>query len=239
MTSPPRISRSLSLLCVLLGSFALAACQSSPSQPPEPPPEPPPQTQPAPEATAAETQPAAATEESGASPGQGTPASPAQPEPVGTTADERIQALERELQASYQEHDAMLGEHQANTRAEAAAIAAQRGPETRVEEPDQGGLYEALPGFGPAPAPADTSEGAVTATETASGSEVGGQATSPSVATGGQPGGGRVPADIPDGRDDDIVARQLREAAQMETDPALREKLWDEYRKYKNQQATP
>jgi hypothetical protein len=48
---------------------------------------------------------------------------------------------------------------------------------------------------------------------------------------GGGPGG--VPADIPDGRDDDIVARQLREAAMKETDPELRERLWDEYRKYK------
>lgn len=33
--------------------------------------------------------------------------------------------------------------------------------------------------------------------------------------------------------DDDIVARQLREAAERETDPVLQEKLWDEYRKYK------
>ncbi len=33
--------------------------------------------------------------------------------------------------------------------------------------------------------------------------------------------------------DDDIVARQLREAAEKETDPALQEKLWQEYRKYK------
>ena len=43
----------------------------------------------------------------------------------------------------------------------------------------------------------------------------------------------RVPADIPDGRDDDIVARQLREAAMNEEDPELRERLWDEYRRYK------
>jgi len=43
------------------------------------------------------------------------------------------------------------------------------------------------------------------------------------------------PADIPDGNDDDVVARQIREAAMRETDPELREKLWDEYRKYKNQ----
>lgn len=32
---------------------------------------------------------------------------------------------------------------------------------------------------------------------------------------------------------DDIVARQLREAAEREADPALREKLWAEYRKYR------
>jgi len=47
------------------------------------------------------------------------------------------------------------------------------------------------------------------------------------------PGTVDVPDDIPPARDDDIIARQLREAAQQETDPELREKLWDEYRKYK------
>jgi hypothetical protein len=43
-----------------------------------------------------------------------------------------------------------------------------------------------------------------------------------------------IPPDIPDAHDDDIVARQLREAAENEKDPALREKLWEEYRKYKS-----
>jgi hypothetical protein len=43
------------------------------------------------------------------------------------------------------------------------------------------------------------------------------------------------PADIPSGHDDDVVARQIREAAMREADPKLREKLWQEYRKYKNQ----
>ena len=33
--------------------------------------------------------------------------------------------------------------------------------------------------------------------------------------------------------DDDIVARQLREAAEKETDPELKEKLWKEYEDYK------
>jgi hypothetical protein len=42
-----------------------------------------------------------------------------------------------------------------------------------------------------------------------------------------------APDDIPLGDDDDVVARQLREAAMREPDPQLREKLWNEYRKYK------
>jgi len=37
----------------------------------------------------------------------------------------------------------------------------------------------------------------------------------------------------PGDQDDDIVARQLREAAEKETDPKLKEKLWKEYEKYK------
>ncbi|TVS16747.1 MAG: hypothetical protein EA417_08840 [Gammaproteobacteria bacterium] len=51
----------------------------------------------------------------------------------------------------------------------------------------------------------------------------------------GSVGGGEVlpvPEDIGDGANDDVVARQLREAAMAETDPELREKLWDEYRRY-------
>jgi len=36
-----------------------------------------------------------------------------------------------------------------------------------------------------------------------------------------------------DAQDDDIVARQLREAAEKETDPVLKERLWKEYYDYK------
>ena len=42
-----------------------------------------------------------------------------------------------------------------------------------------------------------------------------------------------APPGTPDGSDDDVVARQLREAAEKETDPELKKKLWEEYRKYK------
>lgn len=44
----------------------------------------------------------------------------------------------------------------------------------------------------------------------------------------------RTPADIPDLVSEDIVAKQLREAALAEEDPVLRERLWEEYRKYNN-----
>ena len=39
--------------------------------------------------------------------------------------------------------------------------------------------------------------------------------------------------------DDDVVARQLRRAAEQETDPELRKKLWEEYRKYKQGTQSP
>ena len=44
-----------------------------------------------------------------------------------------------------------------------------------------------------------------------------------------------IPEDIGDGQGDNIVLRQIREAAMKEGDPVLRDCLWDEYRKIKNQ----
>ena len=46
-------------------------------------------------------------------------------------------------------------------------------------------------------------------------------------------GNGAVATEIPDGNDDDVVARRLRKAAEQETDPELKEKLWKEYVEYK------
>jgi len=43
----------------------------------------------------------------------------------------------------------------------------------------------------------------------------------------------RTPDDVASMVDDDIIARQLREAALAEEDAVLRERLWEEYRKYK------
>jgi len=46
-------------------------------------------------------------------------------------------------------------------------------------------------------------------------------------------GNGAAAREIPDGSDDDVVARRLRKAAEQETDPELKEKLWHEYIEYK------
>ncbi len=45
--------------------------------------------------------------------------------------------------------------------------------------------------------------------------------------------GHRPPADVGSGSDDDTLAAQLRELAMKETDPVLRERYWEEYRKHK------
>jgi hypothetical protein len=53
------------------------------------------------------------------------------------------------------------------------------------------------------------------------------------TSAGTGPGSGKGAQQIPDGSDDDIVARRLRKAAEQETDPELKEKLWKEYIEYK------
>jgi hypothetical protein len=60
-----------------------------------------------------------------------------------------------------------------------------------------------------------------------------GRAPPPSAAGPSEPPAAARQRPTEGGKDDDIVARQLREAAEKETDPVLKEKLWAEYRKYK------
>lgn len=55
----------------------------------------------------------------------------------------------------------------------------------------------------------------------------------------GAGGWGAPPSSYTPSPDDDIVARQLREAAEKETDPELKAKLWKEYEAYKKSRAKP
>ena len=50
---------------------------------------------------------------------------------------------------------------------------------------------------------------------------------------GGSSKNGVKPKDIPGADNDDAIAAQIRLAAEIEKDPVKKEKLWNEYRKYK------
>lgn len=151
--------------------------------------------------------------------GSGTP-----PPPGGSaTADEAASVLDGELDAASREFDRKMREELQRLAAEAATR------ESGGGSPGGGG---ATTGTGTG---RDGSAGEPTSGEGSSPAGQEGDQTSGEVGGSGPGGEGpsEVPDDVGDGSDDDIVARQLREAAMAEMDPALREKLWDEYRRYK------
>jgi len=132
------------------------------------------------------------------------------------TPAEQVAILDARLERGTGEFDAMILEEQAAQR------------QSRRDNPT------------PAPSqPQESAGGAVTGPYDGGMADAGG---STGGGMGGASRGGGIsqntakyppPSDIPNGDDDDVVARQLREAAMREADPAIREKLWDEYRKYK------
>ena len=140
------------------------------------------------------------------------------------TSGEQVAILDGELERGMGEFDAMILEQQTARRR------AQR--EQSRQEPVQTASTGGV----------STGQGGQESGEEGGfGRAIGGGSYSVGGGMGGV-GAGRVPpdtakypppADIPSGNDDDVVARQLREAAMREADPAVREKLWAEYRKYK------
>jgi len=131
------------------------------------------------------------------------------------TADERAERLGQELDESIEGFDGMLQEEQSEISA------AGRNTE----------------GFGEGTTGA--SGGGISLGEQASGAAGSISVANTSVSRESPTAGmsqeeirARTPDDIPILVDDDIIARQLREAALVEEDPALRDRLWEEYRKY-------
>jgi hypothetical protein len=158
------------------------------------------------------------------------------------TSEEHREGLDRELDSSLSEFDALILKEQ--------EILEQRREEAAAAGGGGGAGTAEVGGSGPAAAkaltkapkaetkPRATSEARGTggSPDDPSGEEVGeeeGARPEGAEAETGDVSNGRIPPDVGDGSDDDIVARQLREAAMKEEDPELREKLWDEYRAYK------
>jgi hypothetical protein len=142
---------------------------------------------------------------------------------------ERTSALTRQLDAALGDFDEMLLREQEQVKAAT--------PATTAAESRRGGSA------GGGANPADSANGGEA---TARGTMNGEDTQGPGQAAGDTPAGPAgdsedrprtaargQPPDVPDGSDDDVVARQLREAAEKETDPELRARLWEEYRKYK------
>lgn len=127
------------------------------------------------------------------------------------TGAEVTQALDAELAAGLSEFDEMLLREQERVRASAPRTAAGAGGGAGSSAADPGSTGQM-----------DSATGAQTSD---------GQGAGPGSPR--SPGKTSAPPGTPNGSDDDVVARQLREAAEKETDPALQKKLWEEYRKYK------
>jgi len=142
------------------------------------------------------------------------------------TTGEHTRSLDTELQRSLGEFDEKLLQEQARVRAQAPGSAASRVSGGAGGESANGTAEK--PGSRAAGKAAGGSSG-----PTQQGSAEAGQSTVNPPGTGRPTPVSKPPADIPDGSDDDVVARQLREAAEQERDPELQKKLWDEYRKYK------
>ncbi len=155
------------------------------------------------------------------------------------TSQEQVAALDAELMAGLGEYDERLLREQERVKAAA--------PNNNSGSGGNGaGLGGEGDGAGNEGDGADDAQGTADGQSRNSGGVAGD--SSESATSGGQRGGGPVdgsersgdagddsdqPADVGDGSDDDVVARQLREAAEKETDPELKAKLWEEYRRYK------
>ena len=85
-------------------------------------------------------------------------------------------------------------------------------------------------GTGPGERPGDLKSDRATTAQSGGREQGDGGPPRTSAGTGGT---GKAAVERPDGSDDDIVARRLRRAAEQETDPELKEKLWKEYEEYK------
>lgn len=153
---------------------------------------------------------------------------------------ERVAELEGQFESTMASYDGMILRERDYVRNRPASPEEEAAAEEEVPagESLEDLIKTAEEEFGGAPPAGSGEEGGGPEQNNSSG-----QATGPGLPTKGRQGeynhtgsAAVVPADIPSGDDDDVVARQIREAAIRESDPELQERLWEEYRKYKKSQ---
>lgn len=150
------------------------------------------------------------------------PSAPAPDSGVGeaTTADERRDVLDKSLDESLGEFDKTLEKEQQRTAAERDARTASAGSGSS----EGAGRTAAEPG---------SREGDLRSERGVAASNAENQAGDRQDRGTVGAGSGAPNRGVESGDDDDIVARRLRRAAEQETDPELKEKLWKEYQDYK------
>ena len=165
-------------------------------------------------------------------PGGAAPAMPGDGKPpLAATQAEEVAALETRLGVSLADFDQLLLEEARRARTRGASGGAGfpggSGGGAAAEGRSKGG------GTG-SKAPDVARSGSGSGTTQGSASEPGSPGGRIEGGTPGSTGATAArPPDVGDGADDDVVARQIRKLAESEPDPELREKLWDEYRRYK------
>ncbi len=158
------------------------------------------------------------------------------------TSAERVAVLEGRLEESMASYDGMILRerdyvlsrgNQQGSEEELDAVDAAGSPYDEVDEDSTGENGDA--GSPPPSGPEGDTQSSGGNADTSSGGGTRPEGDQHRDGEFSHQGSYAPPEDIPSGSDDDVVARQIREAAMSEADPVLREKLWDEYRKYKNQ----
>ena len=155
------------------------------------------------------------------------------------TAGEQVAALDEMLMAGLGEYDERLLREQERIKAAAPNTNSDSGGGMGGEggEGDGAGGDGGDQGEGDSESSGETEgQGGMAGNSQETGT-TGGQREGGPVDSSGRSGEGgsqsEQPPDVGDTSDDDVVARQLREAAEKETDPELKAKLWEEYRRYK------
>ncbi len=142
------------------------------------------------------------------------------------SSEEQIAVLDGALESSMEVFDGMILEERNTIRGIEDA-------NSEEDLPGEGGTGEPL--FEEGDLAGGAGQEVTVAAAPGSNSEGASRSTPTGRSGAGHQSGSDIPADLADGSDDDIVARQIREAAIQESDPVLKEKLWEEYRKYKGE----
>lgn len=154
--------------------------------------------------------------------------------------DERLVQINRRMYQSLRSLDAELRRERRLAACEQTSLAQSSlaSPTLRAQAGNQSSVVAG------ATSEADMAEGASTAASVppsvamaAAGTAHALRKTSMSETSGGGGNGATAPKIVP-GSDNGVVAQRLRRAAEQETDPALRAKLWKEYTDYRRGTST-